>query len=42
MTWSMNNFNYFINGVQLGSDQANMPLSDIMRTLTVYTNTGVS
>lgn len=36
------NFNYFINGVQLGSDQANMPLSDIMRTLTVYTNTGVS
>lgn len=36
------NFNYFINGIQLGSDQAGQPLSEIMRNLTVYTNTGVS
>ena len=36
------NFNYFINGIQLGSDQAGQPLSEIMRNLTVYTNTGVA
>ena len=36
------NFNYFINGIQLGSDQAGQPLSEILRNLTVYTNTGVS
>ena len=36
------NFNYFINGIQLGSDQAAQPLSEIMRNLTVYTNTGVA
>ena len=36
------NYNYFINGVQLGSDQANQPLSSIMRNLTVYANTGVA
>lgn len=36
------NYNYFVNGIQLGSDQANEPLSSIMQHLTVYTNTGVA
>lgn len=36
------NFNYFINGIRLGADQENQPLSSIMRNLTVYTNTGVA
>ena len=36
------NYNYFINGMQLGTSEANEPLSNIMRRLTVYTNTGVA
>ena len=36
------NYNYFVNGIQLGSEQANEPLSSIMRNLAVYTNTGVA
>lgn len=36
------NYNYFINGMQLGASEANEPLSNIMRRLTVYTNTGVA
>lgn len=39
---SNTNVNYFINGLQLGSDQANQPLSAIMRNLSVYTNTQVN
>lgn len=36
------NYNYFINGLQLGRDQADQPLSSIMRNLTIYANTGVA
>lgn len=39
---SQTNVNYFINGLQLGSDQANQPLSSIMKNLSVYTNTQVN
>lgn len=39
---SQTNVNYFINGLQLGSDQANQPLSSIMKNLSVYTNTTVN
>ena len=35
------NYNYYINGLELGSDQANRPLSDILQDLTVYTNATV-
>ena len=35
------NYNYYINWVELGSDQANRPLSDILNDLTVYTNSTV-
>ena len=35
------NYNYYINGLELGSDQANRPLSDILNDLTVYTNSTV-
>ena len=34
-------YNYYINGLELGSDQANRPLSDILQDLTVYTNATV-
>ena len=34
-------YNYSINGLELGSDQANRPLSDILQDLTVYTNATV-
>ena len=35
------NYNYFVDGIKLGADQANQPLSSIMRNLSVYTNTNV-
>ena len=34
------NYNYYINGIQLGANEANEPLSDVMRRLTVYGNSG--
>ena len=36
------NYNYFIDGMKIGSDQANQSLSSIMRQLSVYANTGVA
>lgn len=42
MGGSQTNVNYFINGLQLGSDQADQPLSSIMKNLSVYTNTTVN
>ena len=33
-----NSVQYFINGVQIGSDMANMPLSEILQRLSVYAN----
>ena len=39
---TQSNVNYFINGLQLGSDQANLPLSTVMKNLSVYTNTTVN
>lgn len=35
------NYNYYIDGMKLGADQMNRPLSEIMRDLTVYTNATV-
>ena len=35
------NYNYFINGLKLGADQADQPLSSVMKNLSIYTNTGV-
>lgn len=36
------NINYFIDGIKLGEGMENMPLSSIMKNLSVYTNTGVN
>ena len=33
-----NSVQYFINGVQIGSNMANMPLSEILQSLSVYAN----
>ena len=35
------NYNYFINGVQLGSNQANRPLSEVLQDLAINTNATV-
>lgn len=34
------NYNYYIDGIHLGEYEANEPLSDVMRRLTVYGNSG--
>ena len=34
------NYNYYINGIQIGENEANAPLSDVMRRLAVYGNSG--
>jgi hypothetical protein len=31
-------YNYYIEGVQIGAEEANKPLSEILNTLTVYAN----
>ena len=36
------NYNYFINGVQIGSDQANQPLSALLNSLAVHTESSVA
>lgn len=41
-TGTMISYNYFINGVQIGSEQANQPLSSILRTLAVQAGAEVA
>ena len=36
------NYNYFINGVQIGSDQASQPLSSVLKALAVHTESSVA
>ena len=35
-------YNYFVDGMKIGSDQADMPLSSIMNQLTLHTNSSIS